>query len=493
MKRERIQSHFLVGLCASVLLASTSFPIGQSNIKRRPLTLPDTPTFGTVRFTTFSEAATVLRTLAALLPEELVHAVAAGDSSEFDQYVRRKDAQVRERLRGGDLDTLANLLLFGSSYTTAAVLTPELLKSIHATSVEGAANDPGSQALLLRLDQLALALAHPGKNERLEYFHDLLLSQHYQFETPQEIFRVKQFLGANLMRMLHEDASYAEALAEAQRMQSAGFEKRSQVFAQRGISLDTSLFPSFALEEALGQAKRKGLLRSPILRVAVIGPGLDVINKDEGWDFYPEQTIQPFLLADTLVRLGLSQARALEIKTFDISDLVNHHLFNARARAARGIGYTVQLPLRSDIPWEAAAKDYWKSAGAAIGAPAIALKSRRSISLEYKAITFPASQVLRIHPVNLNAIYQREDIPESGKLDLIVATNIFVYYDTFEQALALNNVASMLREGGLLLTNDAMTDVAGLDIHRVDFSETAYSSRPNDGDRITFYQRSRPR
>jgi hypothetical protein len=34
-----------------------------------------------------------------------------------------------------------------------------------------------------------------------------------------------------------------------------------------------------------------------------------------------------------------------------------------------------------------------------------------------------------------------------------VATNVLVYYDRFEQALALANVAAMLRPGGIFLTN----------------------------------------
>ena len=37
---------------------------------------------------------------------------------------------------------------------------------------------------------------------------------------------------------------------------------------------------------------------------------------------------------------------------------------------------------------------------------------------------------------------------DAERFDLIVATNVLVYYDAFEQALALANIASMLRPGG---------------------------------------------
>jgi hypothetical protein len=36
----------------------------------------------------------------------------------------------------------------------------------------------------------------------------------------------------------------------------------------------------------------------------VIGPGLDVADKQDGFDFYPQQTLQPFALVDSLRRLG---------------------------------------------------------------------------------------------------------------------------------------------------------------------------------------------
>ena len=44
----------------------------------------------------------------------------------------------------------------------------------------------------------------------------------------------------------------------------------------------------------------------------------------------------------------------------------------------------------------------------------------------------------------------------SRRVDLIVATNVLVYYSVFEQSLALSNVASMLRPGGLFLSNQVV-------------------------------------
>jgi hypothetical protein len=45
--------------------------------------------------------------------------------------------------------------------------------------------------------------------------------------------------------------------------------------------------------------------------------------------------------------------------------------------------------------------------------------------------------------------------------DLIVGTNIFVYYDKFQQTLALENAGAMLKPTGLLLTNDRLPEAPG--------------------------------
>ena len=48
-------------------------------------------------------------------------------------------------------------------------------------------------------------------------------------------------------------------------------------------------------------------------------------------------------------------------------------------------------------------------------------------------------------------------MPEAERFDLVVATNVLVSYDPFEQALALSNIAAMLEPGGFFLTNYAVT------------------------------------
>jgi chemotaxis methyl-accepting protein methylase len=89
----------------------------------------------------------------------------------------------------------------------------------------------------------------------------------------------------------------------------------------------------------------------------------------------------------------------------------------------------------------------------------------------------------------VNIVLQRLEAPPDERFDLIVATNILVYYDTFEQSLALTNVERMLRPGGFLLSNNALVELPFSHMRSVDYTTVAYSERPGDGDHIVWYRR----
>jgi chemotaxis methyl-accepting protein methylase len=69
--------------------------------------------------------------------------------------------------------------------------------------------------------------------------------------------------------------------------------------------------------------------------------------------------------------------------------------------------------------------------------------------------------VLALQPVDLNIVLERFNLAETDRFDLMVGTNIFIYYDAFERSLALENAGAMLKRGGLLLTNDRLPEVSG--------------------------------
>ena len=66
--------------------------------------------------------------------------------------------------------------------------------------------------------------------------------------------------------------------------------------------------------------------------------------------------------------------------------------------------------------------------------------------------SIPQGWLLR--PVDLDTVTEHLELPTGQAFDLVIATNIFIYYDILDQCLALANVQRMLRTGGYLLSNN---------------------------------------
>ena len=116
-----------------------------------------------------------------------------------------------------------------------------------------------------------------------------------------------------LERTIGENKTHERLIRDAQALgdPSLQFAERSRIYRERGLSSDTSLRINFAVEEAVKGSDPCSVRGSDpkIRRVAIIGPGLDFTDKQEGYDFYPQQTIQPFAVIDSLVRLGIARAQ----------------------------------------------------------------------------------------------------------------------------------------------------------------------------------------
>jgi len=97
--------------------------------------------------------------------------------------------------------------------------------------------------------------------------------------------------------------------------------------------------------------------------------------------------------------------------------------------------------------------------------------------------------VISVISQDVNIVLQRlEMLAADEQFDLVIATNILVYYDVFEQSLALLNVAKMLRPGGLFLSNDPLVDLPTAPVSRIGYSDVVYSERQN-GSRVAWYRR----
>jgi SAM-dependent methyltransferase len=294
-------------------------------------------------------------------------------------------------------------------------------------------------------------------------------------------------------RAMKDAAVHARLTEEAHALAhpSLEFAERSRLYRGRGLASDTSVRVNLAIEEAL-----RGLTpvlvrgsdpKQAVRRVAVIGPGLDVIDKEEGHDIYPPQTIQPFALIDSLVRLGLADGATLQVTTLDVSARVNDHIAEIGSRA--GAPYLLHILLDGAVAWTPELLQYFAAFGDAIGAPVPVTVPPGIGPVKLRALSVRPSVVQRIAARDLNITAQVLALSDDERFDLVVGTNVFLYYDRLQQALAMASVARMLRPGGLLLSNNALVEAPSTGMQSIGYSKTLYSNRDEDGDLIISYQK----
>jgi len=434
-------------------------------------------------FTPYDEARPVVEAMREALPEGLAGLPDERLAASWPAWVRERDRAVRERLARGEEDAVVNLLFFGTSFTKMPRLTTAVLGGTEGATAE--------KAVAARLRDLAGALARPGGDERFRLARSV-----FERQRPKAVVAdraaVESWLIDAVARVRREQAAFTAELAQVRALPDATSQlaARSTLFRDRGIALDTSLRPAFALDEALRDALERGLLTAhSVRRVAVVGPGLDFVEKAEGQDFYPPQSMQALALADSLVRLGLSRPESLSVTAFDISPSVLDHLARARSGAMSGEGHVLQLP-RPREGWAAPFVAYWLRFGDAVAGPAEAVTPPPTAGpLEVRAVRVRPEVVAAVQPVDLNVVYQRLDLPQAERFDLVVATNILVYYETFEQTLALANVARMTAVGGLFLSNNVALELPGSALRSVGYKTVVFSDQPDDGEHVILYRR----
>jgi predicted TPR repeat methyltransferase len=74
--------------------------------------------------------------------------------------------------------------------------------------------------------------------------------------------------------------------------------------------------------------------------------------------------------------------------------------------------------------------------------------------------------------LNVNIVTERLD---GEAFDLVIATNVFVYYDALEQALAMSNVEAMLKPGAFLLANFSAPPLTSVTLRPVETMTTVYA------------------
>jgi hypothetical protein len=398
--------------------------------------------------------------------------------AEWDEWLKKSDAEIRQRLVIGEEDSLTNLLRFGVTFTREYRIDDEyLLRYGNSTLVNSFAEN--------RADDLIKALAAPNENQGFIEMRAFVEKQGFSLSSAAAKKKLKAYLLANLSRMQMD-------LIEAREHADPN---SNQAFQRRGISLDSNLWPDYDLDLSLQRLVGSGLMQSgQVNRIAIVGPGLDFVNKQEGVDYYPPQTTQPFAVLDSLLRLGLARPADVRLYALDISPRVNLHLENARKNAARGISYTVQLPWYAGGRWTPEFRGYftayWRGLGAKIGEPVAAIPvPTGSPGFETRAIKIRPEIIERVQPVDMNIVFQRLAVTPGEQFDLVIGTNIFIYYGPFEQSLARANIASLLRPGGFLLSNQQLDDAVPSGLEQVIVVDIPMTDSPVIADHIYCYRR----
>jgi hypothetical protein len=398
-------------------------------------------------FISLESAQPVLKGMRDALPPDLKEADTL-DAAQWSAWVQLKDREVRNRLIRGEEDTLVNLLRFGVTFTKEYRIDDEFLvrygqSSLVNSFAENRAND------------LIRAWRGPNPPEGLIEMRTFVEEQGHSLRTARERIETKKYLLDSLARLRDEFLKYKAQPKD---------ERRFRLFQDRGISLDSNLWPDYQLDAAFRALLEKRMLKpGGVRRIAIVGPGLDFANKEAGNDFYPPQTIQPFAVLDSVIRLGVANASTVELDTLDISENVNVHIARIRGAAAKGGSYILQLPWNTERlmseEYRTHFVEYWQKLGDKIGQPVSPIPvPEAAASTRTRAVKVRPDIVMRVTPLDVNVVYQRVSWPPDRAYDLVIGTNIFLYYGAFEQSLARANVSAMLRPGGFLLSNDKLPD-----------------------------------
>src|SRR5579863_4066092 len=137
-------------------------------------------------FTPYASVKPILDQQREQLPAELRSAGRAWWLS----WARRQDKAIRARLQQGELDSMVNLLLYGTSFTSEPRISME---------GEGLTDASKTGLLRARVDDLVAGLRNPGDNERLIFLRPLLRSQGINPSAPGE---TGVFIYNNLQRVI---------------------------------------------------------------------------------------------------------------------------------------------------------------------------------------------------------------------------------------------------------------------------------------------------
>lgn len=475
----------VVGLAGPALFSSS--PIRQS----RAASATEAPR---VRAVSWNEAAPLVERLASVLPASLRDIPPDARPARWASWVTAERSSIAARIEQGEADSLVNLLLFGTSFTNQPRITTKLLADLDR---RWSAGDRSTQETLAgayrqRSIDLVNAASRPGAGERMRSARAILEQRGHDLATAKGRGAASDYLLDQVIRVRKEASALASALETARgaRDAEAAIERR-HLFRARGLAPDSSVLTQFAVDRALCSLRQQGTVAPlALVRIAILGPGLDFADKEEGFDFYDPQSIQPFTTIDTLLGCGLAPAAGMELTTIDVSARVNALLRGAARRASgESRAYRIVLPWDSGADWTDEAIAYWRRAGMHIGTAFTVSTPPLLRGIRARGVAIRPDAASRLRVVDANIVFDRLELPHDERFDLLIATNVLLYYDSFQQTMALASAAAMLRPGGLLLTNSTVWEVAEVPLRAAGSLTVRFSARQGDGEHMVWYRR----
>ncbi len=432
-----------------------------------------------VEFLSYEQVAPLIANCNFKLPKEFAERSKEDVRKAWPTWIQNQDREIHSRLLRGEEDSLVNFVLFGVSFTDQPRVMPS-----NSMSTEEA-----TRLFQTRVQHFIAGILTPRDNERLLWLRNLIRQRGYSADTAEERKRLARYVLENISRYFEEQGRLRANLDRALNAvdDSTAFSARSELYQTRGLSIDTDFRPNYALEQALLELKKQKTL-TKVRRVAIIGPGLDFADKNYGYDFYPLQTVQPFAVIESLLRLGLAQKSEIRMTVFDISSQTLSHLSRAIKLARLKRAYVIQLVLDRTRSWNPDVLEYWRRFGDRLGVSVDPIPSPPGIQeVDARAVRIDPGIVEMIEPRTVNCVLQHVNLPAGQRYDLIIATNVFIYYGAFEHALSLLNIGLMLARHGVFLSNDLLQACPGMPLQPRSHIAVKYSPKVNDGDWIEIY------
>lgn len=107
--------------------------------------------------------------------------------------------------------------------------------------------------------------------------------------------------------------------------------------------------------------------------------------------------------------------------------------------------------------------------------------------VEVRAVSIQSQVAVQLEAQDMDMVAQQLDVPPEGGFDLVIATNVLLYYNFFEQALAMQNINRLMNRGGLFLVNQILSNQHPASLKFIDQCYVPFSSKGSYGDDVVAY------